>query len=62
MTLGVRGVHTRPVIVRHPLRAGVLLVAVGFVLAVVAEIVWLVTGGYEFSASGTPTQEQRVEI
>jgi hypothetical protein len=62
MALGVCGVHAGPVIMRHPFRAGALLVAGGVVLAVVAEIFWLVTGGYDFSASGTPTQEQLAEI
>jgi hypothetical protein len=58
----VWGVHAGPVTVRHPLRAGVRLVALGVVLAVVAEFFWLGTGGYEYSASGTPTQEQWAEI
>src|SRR4051794_40822344 len=58
----VWGVHAEPVTVRHPLRAGVLLVASGVVLAVVAEVFWVVTGGYEYSAPGTPTQEQWAEI
>lgn len=47
---------------RHPFRAGVLLVGLGVVLAVVAEVFWLATGGYEYSASGTPTPEQWAEI
>ena len=48
--------------VRHPLRVGLVLVATGVALAIVAVVVLLATGGFQLPGYGGLTEQQRAEM